>query len=159
VYYDDIDDEMVYYITRHWGMQVEVKRPATPPFVFLSYNSNNQGMAKNIQRELELNDIFTWKAPMDVSAGGDYIEEEINAIRECNASVLLLSASAQESEEVKIEFEEAMKNNKKIFPILLGTFEINQYYRTALHRIEWRVIEDDDLSFLSEIVGIIKSQL
>ena len=42
LYYDDIDDEMVYYITRHWGMQVEVKRPITPPFVFLSYNSNNQ---------------------------------------------------------------------------------------------------------------------
>ena len=44
----------------------------------------------------------------------------------------------------------------KLYPIVLGEFEIDPYYINALRRIEWRVIENDDVSFLDEIVDALK---
>lgn len=50
----------------------------------------------------------------------------------------------------------AKRLGKKIFPIVWGDFEINEYYMEELRGIEWRIVEDDDLSFLDEIVDWLK---
>lgn len=157
VFYDDLDDEAVFEITGCWGQQpVERLRPSKPPVAFLSYNRNNQTTAKLIQKELEKRGVFTWKAPMDVPFGEDYLVHEMEAIRGCAAFVILLSPASQESHEVRIEFEEAMRSKKKIYPIVLGNFDINDYYLKALQQIEWRVMENNDVSFLDEIVNALK---
>jgi len=157
LFFDDLDDEVVFNITSYWGKKaMERERPSKPPVVFLSYNRNNQSMAYHIQRELEKKGVFTWKAPADVPIGDDYYVHEMAAIKACEAFIILLSPSSQESNEVKIEFEAAIQNKKKIFPIKLWEFEVNEYYMTALKRIEWRILEGCDYSFLDEIVKYIK---
>lgn len=156
-FFDDLDDKTVSKITRHWGRFVPEKdRPSKPPMAFLSYNSNNYAMANLIQDELEEKGIFTWKAPLDVPFGEYYLDHEMNAIQNCDIFLLLLTPTSQISSEVKIEFEAALKNGKKIFPIIFGDFELNEDYSEAFRTIQWRKMESNcDMSFIDEIVDSI----
>ena len=153
VFFDDLDDETVSWITSSWGKELSLpERPERPPLVFLSYTSNNQAVAKQIQKELEKRDIFTWRFPMDIPIGEDYRLHETAAIEACDAFLILLSASSQTKDEVRYEFDTAMRLHKPVLPILLGEFDIDPYYQKALKRIEWRKITDNDYSFILEIV-------
>lgn len=49
-----------------------------------------------------------------------------------------------------------MRNKKKIYPIVLGNFDKNDYYLKVLQQIEWRVMENNDVSFWDEIVNALK---
>ena len=155
--YDDLTDTIVHNVFFYWksGMP-NPTRPEKPPLVFLSYNQMNQAVAGEIKADLEHRGIFVWRAPEDVSISGNYKIEETKAIEQCDAFLILLSSSAQESEEVKYEFETAMKMNKRILPIWVEKCEINQYYQNSLVKYQYRIMTKPDSQILDEVESIIR---
>jgi len=151
--YNDLTDDIAYRIYSCWDKGIEPpKRPAKPPLVFLSYNELNQVRAGEFKKELENRGVFVWRAPEDVGAGDYYLEEEMEAIRECDLFVVLLSPSAQQSNEVRVEFEAALAMGKAIIPILIDDFPLNDYYTRALRKIQYRIMIEKDLAVFDEIV-------
>lgn len=155
--YSDLTDLMVYNIFTYWetGMLLP-DRPAKPPFVFLSYNSMNQSMAEEIKKDLEGRGIYVWKAPEDVSIGGYYLPEEMEAIEACDTFIILMSSSSQESAEVKKEFVKARSLDKPIIPIVIEEFALNDYYREELTSYQYRKMTKLNNETMSEIVLFIR---
>lgn len=158
--YEDLSDKDVHDIFYFWETGLELPpRPERPPFVFLSYNRMNNEMSKDVQTILEDRHLFVWRAPKDVPAGRDYFLNEMEAIEECDLFLILLSSSAQESEEVRKEFEKAVELNKAIFPVWVEDIkdtDINDYYREHLAKYQYRVMRKIDYDVISEIVATVK---
>ena len=87
--------------------------------VFISYNSNDSDKAEEILKRLEEAEISCWIAPRDIPLGGDYAVEIPGAIKNCSYFVILLSNAAQNSKYVMMELGQAIKQDKRIIPILL----------------------------------------
>lgn len=158
--YTDLTDTMAYNFFYYWdiGMK-EPSRPQKPPVIFMSYCTKNSGMAEMVKEELERRGIFTWRAPEDVPLGGDYFDNEMEAIKECDAFLLLLSSASQESRGkggVQDEFEAAVSAGKPIIPIKIEDFEVNEYYQKALTHIQYRPMTKMDPVIMDEIVHQIK---
>ena len=152
VFFSDVTDLLAHNMFRFWktGM-VRPERPQRPPMVFLSHNRNNAAVAEEIRQELEMREIFTWMAEEDVGLGEFYKDVEMEAIAECDAFLILLSTPAQESREVRIEFERARELGKKILPVWVEDCEPNEYYREALKTYQYRVMTEPDAAVMEEI--------
>ena len=159
-YYEDLSDKDAHDLFYFWETGVlGAKRPDRPPFVFLSYNRNNAEISKDIQMVLEDRGVYVWRAPKDVSLGEYYLTEEMQAIEECDAFLILLSNPAQNSEEVKKEFVKAMEIKKPILPIWVESVadkDINRFYREHLTEYQYRVMPKLDEEIIEEIVAQVK---
>ncbi|MCR5156165.1 MAG: toll/interleukin-1 receptor domain-containing protein [Butyrivibrio sp.] len=158
--FEDLSDKDVHDIFFFWETGIKLPpRPDRPPVVFLSYNRMNNEMSKDVQTILEDRHAFVWRAPKDVPAGRDYFPNEMAAIEECDLFLILLSSSAQESEEVRKEFSKAVELNKTIFPVWvedISDSDINDYYRLHLAKYQYRVMPKIDYDVISEIVATAK---
>ncbi len=158
--FEDLSDRDVHDTFFFWETGLALPpRPARPPVVFLSYNRHNNEMSKNVQTFLEDRGIFVWRAPRDVPAGEDYFPHEMKAIEECDLFLILLSSAAQESVEVRKEFEKAVELDKDIFPVWVEDIrdtEINDYYREHLTRYQYRIMPRMKAEVLYEIVANVK---
>ena len=156
--YDDLSDKTALWIFRNWfGRVEEPKRPENPPMIFLSYNQKNQMRAEEIKAEFEKRGIFTWRAPEDVSIGGDYFPEEMEAIRTCTAFVILISPSSQISPEVRKEFDAARKMGKYIIMVLVDACDLVEPYASYVSHSQYRIMtEANDPAILDEIAEKIR---
>lgn len=150
--YRDLTDAMAYNLYKYWDTGMEhPERPAKPPLVFLSYNQKNQNTAEEIKADLENRGIFVWRAPEDVPVGKYYLPEEMAAIEECDAFLILLSSSSQDSHEVKIEFEKAKSLDKFIIPVLIEEFDMNEFYTQALTQHQFKNLFKPNNETMDEI--------
>ncbi|MBR6477035.1 MAG: toll/interleukin-1 receptor domain-containing protein [Lachnospiraceae bacterium] len=154
----DLTDRMAHNIFYYWetGM-TEPDRPTKPPFLFLSYNQFNATVAQEIKEELEQRGIFVWRAPEDVSIGNYYLPEEMEAIEQCDAFMILLSSTAQVSKEVRIEFEKAVELGKKILPIWVEDCTHEEFYDKALAKYQYRLMTKPNPSIITEITKAVKT--
>ncbi len=158
-YYEDLTDkdahDMLYFWeTGPWMAQ----RPNRPPFAFLSYNRNNAVISNEIQTVLEDRGVYIWRAPKDVPLGEHYLPVEMEAIKDCDAFIILLSTPAQKSEEVRIEFEKALELHKPILPIWVEAVdesEISDYYKEKLTEYQYRVMPVVDSQVIQEIANTV----
>lgn len=159
-YYEDLTDKDAHDMFYFWETGVlGSKRPDRPPFVFLSYNRNNAEISKDIQTVLEDRGVYVWRAPKDVPLGQHYLPEEMMAIEECDAFLILLSRPAQNSEEVKKEFVKALEIGKPILPIWVEDVsenEMNPYYKENLTKYQYRIMPKVNEEIVEEIVASVK---
>lgn len=158
--YDDLSDKDSHDLFYFWETGLfGAPRPERPPFVFLSYNRNNAELSKEIQTALEDRGVYVWRAPKDVPVGEYYLNEEMKAIEESDAFVILLSIPAQQSQEVKKEFVKAKEINKPILPIWvenLPSSEMNEYYKSNLSGHQYRVMPKINEEVIDELVESVK---
>jgi serine/threonine protein kinase len=82
--------------------------PTKPPHaVFISYSSEDKGIADALCAALEVDGIGCWIAPRDVRAGRPYSGQITQAIREAHILLLVLSEAANHSKHVLREVERA----------------------------------------------------
>ena len=156
----DLTDIMAHYMYMYWetGMD-DPKRPAQPPFVFLSHKSENKPIADEIKAELENRGIFVWKAPDDVMLSEYYLPEEMAAIEECDSFVILLSLSSMDSNEVRIEFDKAVELNKHIIPLRIQDVELNEFYKKTLAEIQYRDMFKINSVVMNEVERCIRENI
>jgi Flp pilus assembly protein TadD len=85
--------------------------------VFISYSPQDKPTADAACAVLEASGIRCWIAPRDVTPGSEWSESIIDAIAEVRAFVLVFSAHANASGQIKREVERAVHHGIPIIPL------------------------------------------
>lgn len=88
--------------------------------VFISYSRNDASFAKLLSQQLNKAGYTTWVDKENIRAGRLWADEIENAIRGCDAFVVVASKEAVSSSWVRREIEYANREQKRIFPVLVG---------------------------------------
>ncbi len=84
--------------------------------VFISHSSKDKPTADAVCALLEADGIRCWIAPRDILPGIDWGEAIVNAIEGCRLMVLIFSANANTSMQIKREVERAVHKGKAVIP-------------------------------------------
>jgi small GTP-binding protein len=92
--------------------------------VFLSYNSKDAALARELARHLELRQVRCWMDKQQLTPGEPWLQEIAAAIRECRTIGVLIgphSVGGWHREELFVGLEYATRGNKRLIPVLLPT--------------------------------------
>lgn len=95
----------------------------TPKGVFVSYSQPDRKVAFGIVEWLESHGIDCWIAPRDVRPASDWAEEIVDAIAGARVMVLVFSASANSSPQVRREVERAVHRRVAVLPFRVEDVE------------------------------------
>ncbi len=84
--------------------------------VFISHSSKDKTVADAVCAKLEANGIRCWIAPRDVVPSAEYGESIIDAIVQSRIMVLVFSAEANASSQIRREVERAVNHSVAILP-------------------------------------------
>ena len=84
--------------------------------VFVSYSQPDRDAALELVSSVESHGIECWVAPRDIAPAADWAEEIIDAITAARVMVLVFSASANASPQVRREVERAVHKQVSILP-------------------------------------------
>jgi len=84
--------------------------------VFVSYSLSDRDTADGLVAHLEANGLECWVAPRDVTPGADWAAEIVDAIAAARIMVLVFSASANASPQVRREVERAVYREVQVLP-------------------------------------------
>jgi hypothetical protein len=85
--------------------------------VFISYSSHDKAVADAACVALEAAGIRAWIAPRDIMPGTEWGEAIIEAINHCRVVVLIFSANANDSPQIRREIERAVSKGIPIIPL------------------------------------------
>jgi hypothetical protein len=85
--------------------------------VFISHSAKDKATADAVCAMLESQGIRCWIAPRDVLASREYGEAIIDAIEECRIMVLVFTANANASPQIRREIERAVNHGVAILPL------------------------------------------
>lgn len=105
--------------------------------VFISYSSHDKAIADAICSKLENNNIRCWIAPRDIIPGVEFGEAIINAISDCKILLLVFSAKANDSPQVRREVERAVSKGKIIIPYRIEDILPTKAMEYALSNTHW----------------------
>jgi hypothetical protein len=91
--------------------------------VFISYAHADKLAAEAACAAFEQQAIRCWIAPRDIAPGAEWGEAIIDAIVQCPVMVLIFSAHANESRQVRRELERAVSAGNTIKPVRLEAIE------------------------------------
>jgi formylglycine-generating enzyme required for sulfatase activity len=105
--------------------------------LFISHSSADGEAAEKLVAELENAGLTCWLASRDVSFGGAYQAEIVDAIDHCRALLLVFSDAANRSEHVLREVELAAQGRKPIFPLRIDRSEPAGGLKYLLANKQW----------------------
>jgi TolB-like protein len=108
-----------------------------PRDVFISYASQDAGVANAVAEALERSGIACWIAPRDVTPGTFYGDEIVHAIDAANASVLILSQNAAASQHVLREVERAASKRHPVVSLRIDQAPLPAGLEYFLNTSQW----------------------
>lgn len=105
--------------------------------VFISYATENKDIAYSTCEYLESRNIKVWIAPRDIQPGDTYASRIMNAIKMCDAMVLVASKMVNQSSHVINEVSNAFDKNKIIIPFRIDHTDFTDEYKYFLGRKHW----------------------
>lgn len=94
--------------------------------IFISHkNDPDHEAAIRIAQMLQANGITCWIAPESIPKGMDHAVEITRAINTCEIFLLILTENTCESDYVRLELNFAIDHKKKIIPVMIGSFELD----------------------------------
>jgi hypothetical protein len=122
----------------------EARRPAGRTFgmahdVFISYSHVDKATADATCATLERNGIRCWIAPRDILPGDEYGAAIVRAIDHCRAVILIFSASANQSPQIRREVERAIAAGVPLIPVRIEEVvptESLAYFMSAVHWLD-----------------------
>jgi hypothetical protein len=128
--------------------------------VFVSYSSADRHIAEAAAAALERGGVRCWIAPRNIPPGSDWGEAIVRAIHESGAMVLIFSASANLSQQVKREVNIAVGRNLPVVPFRIDNVEPSgtlEYYLRVTHWLDARPPPPE--RHLAKLVGAVKALL
>jgi len=89
--------------------------------VFVSYSQPDRELAFEVVSRVESQGMGCWVAPRDISPAADWAAEIVDAIAAARVMVLLFSASANTSPQVRREVERAIHRRVTVLPFRVET--------------------------------------
>ena len=94
--------------------------------VFISYSHKDKAIADAACAALEREGVRVWIAPRDISPGAEWGGAIIDAINNAKAMVLIFSANANDSPQIRREVERAVNKEVPILPFRIEAVEPTQ---------------------------------
>ncbi|MBS0374386.1 MAG: toll/interleukin-1 receptor domain-containing protein [Proteobacteria bacterium] len=107
--------------------------------VFISYSQADRGCADEIVARVEARGLAAWIAPRDVAPSADWAAEIVDAIAAARVMVLVLSASSNDSPQVRREVERAVSRQVRILPFRIDDVlpsKSLEYFLSAQHWLD-----------------------
>jgi len=110
---------------------------AKSPTAFISYASQDAGLANAVVEALEQSGLTCWIAPRDVVPGALYAGEIVRAINECSLVVLVLSSQSVASPHVGKELERACSKRRRIIALRTDGAALPHDFEYFLSESQW----------------------
>lgn len=133
---------------------------ATTFDVFISYSHVDKATADATCATLEQAGIRCWIAPRDIMPGDEWGAAIVKAIDQCRAMVLIFSASANNSKQIRREVERAVNAGATIIPVRIENVaptEAMAYFMSTVHWLDAMTAPLDD--HLQRLAASIKALL
>ena len=105
--------------------------------VFISYATSDKPVADAVCAGLETRGLRCWIAPRDILPGLDWGAAIIDAITDCKAMVLVFSASANSSKQIKREVERAVAKGVTIIPLRIEDVPLGKTLEYFISTPHW----------------------
>lgn len=105
--------------------------------VIISYSNHDKPQADAICNRLESKGIRCWIAPRDVPAGSEYADSIVQAIESSQVLVLVYSANADKSTQVRREVERAVSSEVQIIPVRIDDAKMSHSFEYYVGSIHW----------------------
>jgi non-specific serine/threonine protein kinase len=125
----------------------------SPPHLFVSYASTDVERVAQVVAVLERAGIPVWQDRSGIPGGANYGPEIVTAIRESGALLLMCSADAFASRNVRQEVALAWKHERPILPLLLEPAEIPDELAYWLEAAQWiELLDRPEDAWLPELL-------
>jgi TIR domain len=108
-----------------------------PYDAFISYSNLDQVQADATCAVLEASGIRCWIAPRDIVPGAEWGEAIILAINQCRVVILIFSANANESPQIRREVERAVSKGIPIIPFRIQDITPNHSLEYFIGTVHW----------------------
>ena len=105
--------------------------------VFITHSSRDYKQSRAIVDILEKNGIGCWISERDIGAGDNYGDAIVDAIENAKAMVLVFSANANSSDEIKKEIALASQRKLTVVPIRIEDATPSKAFRYELITRNW----------------------
>jgi TIR domain len=105
--------------------------------VFVSHSAQDKPTAEAAVAALEAKGVRCWIAPRDVVPGSDWGASIVDAIDNCQVMVLIFSANANESPQIRREVERAVSKGKSIIPVRIQDVVPTQGLAYFMGSVHW----------------------
>ena len=120
--------------------------------VFVSYSTADQRDAVSICKEIERRDVPCWISSRDVKPGENYQEAIVQAIRDARALVLVFSANANHSDEIKKELSLASRYHIPVIALRIADVEPADAFAYELSTRQWIDVFADRKGSIDKLV-------
>jgi hypothetical protein len=124
--------------------------------VFISYSSKDKPAADATCAKLEARQIRCWMAPRDITPGDDWSSSIVDAINGARAMVLVFSANANSSQQIKREVERAVHKGIPIIPLRIENVvpeKSLEYFISTPHWLDaYTEPLDHHLNYLADVL-------
>jgi hypothetical protein len=107
--------------------------------VFISYSHVDKATADAACATLERNGVRCWIAPRDITPGDEWSAAIVKAIDQCRVMLLIFSASANDSRQIRREVERAINAGVTLMPVRIENVaptESLAYFMSTVHWLD-----------------------
>jgi len=108
-----------------------------PYDAFISYSTHDKSTADATCAALEASGIRCWIAPRDIVPGAEWGEAIILAINQCRVMILIFSANANESPQIRREVERAVSKGIPIIPLRIQDITPTHSLEYFIGTVHW----------------------
>lgn len=123
------------------------------PRVFVSYATADRKRALGVCTAIEKRGVHCWIANRDVPPGANYQEAIVEAIRNARAMVLVFSAAANDSDEIKKELSLASRYRVPLMALRIEAVEPSDAFAYELSTRQWIDVADGWDRSIEAVVG------
>ncbi len=120
--------------------------------VFISYSRKDIAFARLIRESLQASQIDTWIDWERIPVGERWWDEICQSIENANVFMFIISKNSIDSSVCKNEIDHAMKNHKRIIPIIVDNLQPDaiKEFAPELPQFNWIIFEHDHIFRLEE---------
>ena len=107
--------------------------------VFISHSTKDKQVADAVCARLETEGVRCWIAPRDIMPGADWGEAIVDAIGASRVMVIVISANAVASQQIKREAERAVNKGVVIIPFRVEDVQLSkslEYFISSPRRLQ-----------------------
>jgi hypothetical protein len=125
------------------------------PKIFITYSSKDEKVSRAICAALENRGLTCWISSRNVKPGQNYQEQIVRAIRTAKIMVLVFTANATNSNEIKKELALASQNNLLVIPVRIEDVTPNEAFAYEFATRQWIDLFDDWENSIARLVELI----
>jgi hypothetical protein len=129
------------------------------PAIFITYSSKDEKVARTICTALENRGLGCWISSRNVKPGQNFQEQIVKAIRAAKIMVLVFTANANNSNEIKKELALASQNNLVVIPVRIQDVPPNEAFAYEFATRQWIDLFGDWESSIARLVELIAAAI